>query len=599
MAIQGGKGEMRIVLKVKDDGSAVIEKFGDKAEQTGKKSSKAFDDFASGAGISFKGVATYAGMAAAAVVAVGVASVKAQIDVADSSAKSARAVGMNVEAYSALSYQASLTMKDVGALDIALRTMTRNLGEAANGAGPAKDALRDLGLNAKTLAAMSPDRALEEIADALDQVKNSNDKATIANKLFGESGSQMLLLMNGGKEAMRAAREEAQRYGKVIGTDTAKAAEDFNKNITRLQANLDGMVMKIAAKYLPGLVSLTEAMLGTDEYDDLLKERTKLDDRIQMMEQEGLYVDNLKKRLAEVDQQILDRAKKYQDMQKQLATTTPAATGGGPRRGGGSEEGKGDDSAQKAAEALRAQEAERIAALSESLMSENELLANDYFEKQILLQDALNNKVITEGNFYSLHEALEAQHQKKVADITARARQQEMIADKISLTSKLAMTAQIFGNLSSLMSSHSKRQFQLGKVAAIAEGLISTYLGAQHAFTQASKVGGLPLGIAAAAAATIAGLVRVNAIRGQQFGGSGSAAPGGGAMPTYDANPYTGQPADSYGVAPPQDNTPVQRVERLTLVADGPLSDAWVRDRLIPKINQASRDGVRLEVAMA
>ena len=67
---------------VQDDGSVVVEKFAERTEKSAKKSSKAFDDFSSGAGVNFKSVATYAGIAAAAVVAGGVLMVSSQIHVA-------------------------------------------------------------------------------------------------------------------------------------------------------------------------------------------------------------------------------------------------------------------------------------------------------------------------------------------------------------------------------------------------------------------------------------------------------------------------------------------------------------------------------------
>jgi hypothetical protein len=83
----------------------------------------------------------------------------------------------------------------------------------------------------------------------------------------------------------------------------------------------------------------------------------------------------------------------------------------------------------------------------------------------------------------------------------------------------------MFGNLSSLMSSESRNQFEVGKAAAIAQALIDTYAGAQKAFTSLAgiPVVGPVLGVAGAAAAIVAGTMRVSQIQSTQFNPKGAA----------------------------------------------------------------------------
>lgn len=86
-----------------------------------------------------------------------------------------------------------------------------------------------------------------------------------------------------------------------------------------------------------------------------------------------------------------------------------------------------------------------------------------------------------------------------------------------------------FGNLSTLMSSENKKQFEIGKKAAKAQAVVDTYASAQAAF---KSLAGIPiigpaLGYAAAGAAVVAGFSRVRAINATSFGGGGGS--GGGA----------------------------------------------------------------------
>lgn len=77
-----------------------------------------------------------------------------------------------------------------------------------------------------------------------------------------------------------------------------------------------------------------------------------------------------------------------------------------------------------------------------------------------------------------------------------------------------------FGGLAQLQGSENKKMAAIGKKAAIANALISTYEGATKAFT---SMAGIPyvgpiLGAAAAAAAVVSGMAQVNAIRSQPTG---------------------------------------------------------------------------------
>ena len=84
-------------------------------------------------------------------------------------------------------------------------------------------------------------------------------------------------------------------------------------------------------------------------------------------------------------------------------------------------------------------------------------------------------------------------------------------------------TSKFLGNLSSLMYTSNRKQFELGKAAAIANALVSTSAAAIDAFEGTEKLAkplgpfALPLAIAAAVAAAAAGMVHVNTIRSQKM----------------------------------------------------------------------------------
>lgn len=99
------------------------------------------------------------------------------------------------------------------------------------------------------------------------------------------------------------------------------------------------------------------------------------------------------------------------------------------------------------------------------------------------------------------------------------------------------------GNLATLMNSSSKKAFQVGKVAAIANATISGLESVVHSYKFGAKIGGPVVGAAFAATAAIATLAQIQQIKSQQFGGGGTVSSGsGGSAPGVYTPPQPTQP---------------------------------------------------------
>ena len=136
---------------------------------------------------------TAAGFAIAGVAAAGltvgiVAIVNANAQYIDSLAKTADKLGLTTEALQLLRYQGEQSGVSINTMDMALQRMTRRVAEAAQGTGEAKGAIKELGLSAAELAAMSPDQQFKAIAEAMKGVAAQGDKVRLAMKLFDSEG---------------------------------------------------------------------------------------------------------------------------------------------------------------------------------------------------------------------------------------------------------------------------------------------------------------------------------------------------------------------------------------------------------------------------
>lgn len=153
----------------------------------------------------------------------------------DNLLKFSQRVGVSVEALSQLKYVAEIGGLSIETFTMAMQRSTRRIAEAAQGTGEAKNALRELGLDASKLVKLSPDRQLEAIADAMLGVENQADKVRLAMKLFDSEGVAMIQTMQGGSKEILALRKEAEALGGTLTTSQAKDFAAYNDSLVRLK----------------------------------------------------------------------------------------------------------------------------------------------------------------------------------------------------------------------------------------------------------------------------------------------------------------------------------------------------------------------------
>lgn len=173
--------------------------------------------------------------------------------------------------------------------------------------------------------------------------------------------------------------------------------------------------------------------------------------------------------------------------------------------------------------------AKRLERIREANMAEAEI-ANAKFEQESeALQLALENRLITEQEWMELERQQKARHEDELTEIEKRASDARQNLVDQEARNKEQATKDMWSNLASLMNSESRKLFEIGKAAAIANTVISTWESAGDAAKWGMKIGGPPLAAAFAGAAVVAGFARVQSIASQSFGGGKGSAGGAGA----------------------------------------------------------------------
>lgn len=169
----------------------------------------------------------------------------------DATAKLSDRLGFTTESLVGLQHAAGLAGIGNEELTGGLEKMLNCLADAATKGGPAADSLRQLGLDAKTLAAGTPDAALKAIADGLKGIDNPMQRGQIAMDIFGKSGQKLLPLMMSGAEGIAAAQAEAQKLGLTFSRVDAAKVEAANDSITRMTSVITGVGNQIAIGLAP------------------------------------------------------------------------------------------------------------------------------------------------------------------------------------------------------------------------------------------------------------------------------------------------------------------------------------------------------------
>lgn len=205
------------------------------------------------------------GAAITATTAVVSMAVRNAINEADNMAKAAQKFGVGVEELTRLKHAADLSGVSMDGLGTGIRVLSRNMLEFANGAkNSASQAFQQLGIEVKNSdgTMKSSSQVMTELAGKFSEMQDGAQKTALAMAVFGRSGADLIPMLNAGASGLAEMMAEADQLGIVIDTNTAKAAEAFNDNLTRLGRVKDGLIMKLTAELLPALEDLSEQFLA-------------------------------------------------------------------------------------------------------------------------------------------------------------------------------------------------------------------------------------------------------------------------------------------------------------------------------------------------
>ncbi len=175
--------------------------------------------------------------------------ISGQLKAIDSLAKVSRKLGLTTEALAGFRLAAELTGVNTQTLDMALQRMSRRLAEASMGTGEAKDALKELGINAERLAGLGTEQAFLKIADAISKVENPMQRLRLAFKIWDSEGVAMVNTAALGSKGLARLKQQAIDMGLAMSGDAAAGVVRANDAILVLKKSFVGLGRTLVVEF--------------------------------------------------------------------------------------------------------------------------------------------------------------------------------------------------------------------------------------------------------------------------------------------------------------------------------------------------------------
>lgn len=256
MNLGGAAQKLEIYIGAKDEASSVFRKV----------QASAADAFGGTRGVGFWG--SRASIAIAGIGVAGVAAGGAMLALANKVSAAGEEIydaslrtGVATEKLSALKFAAEQSGTTLGAVELAMKRLSVAANSAGDGNKAAADKFKELGVEV-----VGADGKLRNVSDIFDDVTSAlstmtdtTKKTALAVELFGRSGNEMLPMLDGGKEGIKALEAEARKLGLTWDTEGAKKADAYGDAVGSLKGAMGGLEKEIGELLIPALTSLATA----------------------------------------------------------------------------------------------------------------------------------------------------------------------------------------------------------------------------------------------------------------------------------------------------------------------------------------------------
>jgi len=198
----------------------------------------------------------------------------------DALAKLSDETGIAIATLQGLGHAATLSGTSVGALQKALRFMSKAVGEAVLGISTeAIPAFEAMGITIEDVKGLNMEEAFFLLADGVAAISDPMERAAVRTKIFGRGGADLANLLDSTSVSMKQVIQDTIDMGATMTREGAKGIEDANDSLSTLGVLIGGVSDKLTEQLAPFITavatSLTEAAKDGVNFGDAIFQGVK------------------------------------------------------------------------------------------------------------------------------------------------------------------------------------------------------------------------------------------------------------------------------------------------------------------------------------
>lgn len=201
----------------------------------------------------------------------------------DELADTADNLGLTAEALQELRFTADQNGASAERLQIAWALFAKNVGDATQGTGRAKQVFDDYNISLRNAdgTARGAIDIFRDLADVMKETTSETERQRIAQKVFGEAGKEMVSVLRLGRDGLEEWRRKAREVGAVLDEDLVRRAGDTNRELRQMReiikVQLDAAfvgLLPLALDAAKGFASLARAVRDVSDAFRELEQRS-------------------------------------------------------------------------------------------------------------------------------------------------------------------------------------------------------------------------------------------------------------------------------------------------------------------------------------
>lgn len=178
-------------------------------------------------------------------------------------ARLSQITGISTETLSVYGQAAKDAGGEVGDMQASIGKLATVITQAEQGNQKAAKSLALVGLSTKDFIGLNSEQKIRKVTDALGALPSGFQKSAAAGKLLGDAtGPTITALTNLAGEGFDHAREEAEKFGTLLGTDTAGDLIITEAALKDLKAAAEGAALQFESGLLPALTDVANALVA-------------------------------------------------------------------------------------------------------------------------------------------------------------------------------------------------------------------------------------------------------------------------------------------------------------------------------------------------